>query len=78
MSRLAHLRVSPSQNTLIPPSHPLFFRWAGLADIENGMASMSTFLVNYRVGDIVDIKANSSEQKGMVRSPHPPLDCNAD
>ena len=31
------------------------------------MARMSTFLVHYRVGDIVDIKANSSEQKGMVR-----------
>ena len=27
---------------------------------------MSTYLVHYRVGDIVDIKANSSEQKGLV------------
>jgi len=26
---------------------------------------MSTYLTHYRVGDIVDIKANSSEQKGM-------------
>jgi large subunit ribosomal protein L21e len=26
---------------------------------------MSTFLTTYRVGDIVDIKANASEQKGM-------------
>lgn len=27
---------------------------------------MSTYLVHYRIGDIVDIKANSSEQKGLV------------
>jgi ribosomal protein L21E len=26
---------------------------------------MSTFLINYRVGDIVDIKANAAQQKGM-------------
>ena len=26
---------------------------------------MSTFLVNYHVGDIVDIKANAAQQKGM-------------
>lgn len=26
---------------------------------------MSTYLVNYRVGDIVDIKANAAQQKGM-------------
>jgi large subunit ribosomal protein L21e len=26
---------------------------------------MSTYLTTYRVGDIVDIKANSAEQKGM-------------
>lgn len=26
---------------------------------------MSTYLVTYKVGDIVDIKANSAEQKGM-------------
>ena len=26
---------------------------------------MSTYLTMFRVGDIVDIKANSSEQKGM-------------
>ncbi|GLB43630.1 putative ribosomal protein L21e [Lyophyllum shimeji] len=32
---------------------------------EHGPTHMSTFLVNYHVGDIVDIKANSSQQKGM-------------
>lgn len=26
---------------------------------------MSTYLVTYRVGDIVDIKANAAQQKGM-------------
>ena len=26
---------------------------------------LSTFLLNYRVGDIVDIKANAAQQKGM-------------
>ena len=26
---------------------------------------MSTYLINYRVGDIVDIKANAAQQKGM-------------
>lgn len=26
---------------------------------------LSTFLINYRVGDIVDIKANAAQQKGM-------------
>ncbi len=26
---------------------------------------MSTYLTTYRVGDIVDIKANAAEQKGM-------------
>lgn len=26
---------------------------------------MSTFLINYHVGDIVDIKANAAQQKGM-------------
>ncbi|KAG8935644.1 hypothetical protein FRC03_008992 [Tulasnella sp. 419] len=30
-----------------------------------GPTKLSTFLVNYRVGDIVDIKANASQQKGM-------------
>jgi ribosomal protein L21E len=29
------------------------------------MPHMSTFLTTYKVGDIVDIKANASEQKGM-------------
>jgi large subunit ribosomal protein L21e len=26
---------------------------------------MSTYLINFRVGDIVDIKANAAQQKGM-------------
>ena len=26
---------------------------------------MSTYLITYRVGDIVDIKANAAQQKGM-------------
>ena len=33
---------------------------------DHGMPSMSTYLTHYRVGDIVDIKANASEQKGLV------------
>jgi len=32
---------------------------------EHGPIKLSTFLVPYRVGDIVDIKANAAEQKGM-------------
>ncbi|KAK4689416.1 large subunit ribosomal protein L21e, partial [Tremellales sp. Uapishka_1] len=32
---------------------------------EHGAVHMSTFLTTYRVGDIVDIKANASQQKGM-------------
>ncbi|KAG5642012.1 hypothetical protein DXG03_003784 [Asterophora parasitica] len=32
---------------------------------ESGPTKLSTFLVNYHVGDIVDIKANASQQKGM-------------
>ncbi|KAF8515831.1 ribosomal protein L21e-domain-containing protein [Hysterangium stoloniferum] len=32
---------------------------------EHGPVKLSTFLVNYRVGDIVDIKANAAQQKGM-------------
>ncbi|EJD03528.1 uncharacterized protein FOMMEDRAFT_132992 [Fomitiporia mediterranea MF3/22] len=32
---------------------------------EHGPIKLSTFLVNYRVGDIVDIKANAAQQKGM-------------
>jgi len=31
----------------------------------HGPTKLSTFLVTYRVGDIVDIKANASQQKGM-------------
>ncbi|KAF9492180.1 hypothetical protein BDN71DRAFT_1591791 [Pleurotus eryngii] len=32
---------------------------------EHGPVKMSTFLINYHVGDIVDIKANAAQQKGM-------------
>ncbi|OCB86228.1 hypothetical protein A7U60_g6818 [Sanghuangporus baumii] len=32
---------------------------------EHGPIKLSTFLLNYRVGDIVDIKANAAQQKGM-------------
>ncbi|KAG6917383.1 hypothetical protein DXG01_002762 [Tephrocybe rancida] len=32
---------------------------------ESGPTKLSTFLINYHVGDIVDIKANASQQKGM-------------
>lgn len=32
---------------------------------EHGPVRLSTFLVNYHVGDIVDIKANAAQQKGM-------------
>lgn len=32
---------------------------------EHGPVKLSTFLINYRVGDIVDIKANAAQQKGM-------------
>jgi ribosomal protein L21E len=32
---------------------------------ERGPIKMSTFLINYHVGDIVDIKANAAQQKGM-------------
>jgi large subunit ribosomal protein L21e len=32
---------------------------------EHGPIKMSTFLINYHVGDIVDIKANAAQQKGM-------------
>lgn len=33
--------------------------------LEHGQVKLSTFLVNYQVGDIVDIKANAAQQKGM-------------
>jgi large subunit ribosomal protein L21e len=29
------------------------------------MIKLSTYLITYRVGDIVDIKANAAQQKGM-------------
>ncbi|KAL5494867.1 RPL21A [Sanghuangporus weigelae] len=32
---------------------------------EHGPIKLSTFLLSYRVGDIVDIKANAAQQKGM-------------
>lgn len=32
---------------------------------EHGPIKLSTFLIPYRVGDIVDIKANAAQQKGM-------------
>ncbi|KAL4068910.1 ribosomal protein L21e-domain-containing protein [Scleroderma yunnanense] len=32
---------------------------------EHGPIKISTYLINYRVGDIVDIKANAAQQKGM-------------
>ena len=32
---------------------------------ESGPVKMSTYLITYRVGDIVDIKANAAQQKGM-------------
>lgn len=32
---------------------------------EHGPIKTSTFLINYHVGDIVDIKANAAQQKGM-------------
>jgi len=31
------------------------------------MIALSTYLKNYRVGDIVDVVANGAVQKGMVR-----------
>jgi ribosomal protein L21E len=33
--------------------------------IEKGSIKLSTFLIPYRIGDIVDIKANAAQQKGM-------------
>ncbi|KAH8836037.1 ribosomal protein L21e-domain-containing protein [Flagelloscypha sp. PMI_526] len=32
---------------------------------EHGPVKLSTYLINYRIGDIVDIKANAAQQKGM-------------
>ncbi|KAF8995596.1 hypothetical protein BDZ89DRAFT_1096873 [Hymenopellis radicata] len=32
---------------------------------EHGAIKLSTYLINYHVGDIVDIKANAAQQKGM-------------
>jgi len=36
-----------------------------LTFIEHGHVKISTFLIPYRIGDIVDIKANAAQQKGM-------------
>jgi hypothetical protein len=33
--------------------------------VDKGVIPMSTYLTTYKVGDIVDIKANAAEQKGM-------------
>jgi large subunit ribosomal protein L21e len=32
---------------------------------EHGPIKLSTYLITYRIGDIVDIKANAAQQKGM-------------
>merc|ERR1711988_908118 len=32
---------------------------------QNGMPNLTTYLTNYKLGDMVDIKANSAIQKGM-------------
>ncbi|KAF9791955.1 ribosomal protein L21e-domain-containing protein [Thelephora terrestris] len=32
---------------------------------EKGLIKLSTYLISYQVGDIVDIKANGAQQKGM-------------
>ncbi|PFH49796.1 hypothetical protein AMATHDRAFT_62429 [Amanita thiersii Skay4041] len=32
---------------------------------EHGAIRLSTYLINFRIGDIVDIKANAAQQKGM-------------
>jgi large subunit ribosomal protein L21e len=36
-----------------------------LTFIEHGHVKISTYLIPYRIGDIVDIKANAAQQKGM-------------
>ena len=33
--------------------------------LEKGLIKLSTYLISYRVGDIVDIKANAAQQRGM-------------
>lgn len=33
--------------------------------VEHGPIKLSTYLINFNVGDIVDIKANAAQQKGM-------------
>jgi large subunit ribosomal protein L21e len=38
---------------------------SNLTGTEHGPIKLSTFLIPYRVGDIVDIKANAAQQKGM-------------
>jgi ribosomal protein L21E len=36
-----------------------------LTFIEHGPIKISTYLIPYSIGDIVDIKANAAQQKGM-------------
>jgi ribosomal protein L21E len=36
-----------------------------MLNAEHGPIKLSTYLINYKVGDIVDIKANAAQQKGM-------------
>lgn len=36
-----------------------------MAETEHGNIHLSTYLQQYKVGDIVDIKANAAQQKGM-------------
>ena len=33
--------------------------------VEHGPIKLSTYLTTFRIGDIVDIKANAAQQKGM-------------
>lgn len=40
-------------------------READIWSVEHGAIRLSTYLITFRVGDIVDIKANSAEQRGM-------------
>ena len=58
--------ISSSANSSVcgfakPLSSPL----ANFGLAEKGLIKLSTYLVNFRVGDIVDIKANGAQQKGM-------------
>jgi hypothetical protein len=48
-----------------PQVRTIWDRRTELHFIDHGPVKMSTYLINYRVGDIVDIKANSAQQRGM-------------